>query len=73
MGQMNKWNPVLRGAAAVKVLIDHHLDPEPAFDHTFSPIRACSTSELIYRSSSVWADGGQVSAKHPPNASIAES
>lgn len=49
MSRVEQMEPVLRGAAAVKVLIDHHLDPEPAFDHIFSYPEACSTSELIYQ------------------------
>ncbi|MFN8164913.1 MAG: bifunctional oligoribonuclease/PAP phosphatase NrnA [Bacteroidia bacterium] len=40
---------VIRNSAADKVLIDHHLDPEPAFRFIFSDTEACSTSELIYR------------------------
>jgi phosphoesterase RecJ-like protein len=40
---------LLRSAAAKKVLIDHHLDPENVYDFVFSFTEACSTSELIYR------------------------
>ena len=32
----------------IKVLIDHHLDPEDFADYTLSEIKASSTSELIY-------------------------
>ena len=39
----------LRNSSAKKVLIDHHLDPEKAFDHVFSFTEACSTCELIHR------------------------
>lgn len=38
----------LRNSEAKKVLIDHHLDPENAFDIVFSYPDACSTCELIY-------------------------
>lgn len=38
----------LRNSNAKKVLIDHHLDPEPVFDFSFSYADACSTCELIY-------------------------
>jgi phosphoesterase RecJ-like protein len=33
---------------AVKVLIDHHIDPEPFADYSISKPEASSTSELIY-------------------------
>jgi bifunctional oligoribonuclease and PAP phosphatase NrnA len=33
---------------AKKILIDHHPDPENAFDWTFSETKASSTAELIY-------------------------
>lgn len=39
----------LRESTVPKVLIDHHLDPEPAYDYIFSYPDACSTSELIYQ------------------------
>jgi len=32
----------------MKVLIDHHLDPEPFVDHMFSDTGASSTCELVY-------------------------
>ncbi|MFM2135199.1 MAG: hypothetical protein RL021_599 [Bacteroidota bacterium] len=44
-----EWmEPVLRNATGVKILIDHHLDPEPGFDHVFSYTDACATAELVY-------------------------
>lgn len=49
MSRVEKMESVLRGSAAVKILIDHHLDPEPAFDHIFSYTDACSTCELVYQ------------------------
>lgn len=33
---------------AVKVMIDHHIDPEPFADYMLSDITASSTSELVY-------------------------
>lgn len=38
----------LLNSQAKKILIDHHLDPENAFDIIFSYSDACSTCELIY-------------------------
>ena len=38
----------LRNAKAVKVLIDHHLEPEKHFDISISKTETSSTSELIY-------------------------
>src|SRR5262245_55957204 len=33
---------------AVKILIDHHIDPEPFADHILSKSEASSTAELVY-------------------------
>ncbi|MFN5324082.1 MAG: DHH family phosphoesterase [Bacteroidota bacterium] len=33
---------------AVKIMVDHHLDPAPFCDITFSYNQSCATSELIY-------------------------
>lgn len=38
----------LRSSKGKKILIDHHLEPETAFDYTFSFPAACSTAELVY-------------------------
>jgi phosphoesterase RecJ-like protein len=39
----------VRSSKSIKILIDHHLDPEGIFDHSFSYSDACSTCELIYQ------------------------
>lgn len=39
---------LLRKSEATKVLIDHHLDPEDAYDYVFSYTDACATAQLIY-------------------------
>ena len=39
---------VLRESVTMKVLIDHHLNPEPVFNFTFSYPDACSTCELVF-------------------------
>ena len=38
----------IRKAKATKILIDHHRDPGPDFDYSFSMIETSSTSELVY-------------------------
>ncbi|MDR4989162.1 MAG: bifunctional oligoribonuclease/PAP phosphatase NrnA [Bacteroidales bacterium] len=38
----------LRKSKAVKLMIDHHPEPEPGFDIYCSDVRASSTAELIY-------------------------
>ncbi|MFM9052666.1 MAG: DHH family phosphoesterase, partial [Bacteroidota bacterium] len=48
LNRTDTMEPVLRKSAAVKVLIDHHLDPEDCYDHTFSYTDACATAELVY-------------------------
>ena len=35
-------------SSAKKILIDHHLDPEPVFDLDFHSVKASSTSELVF-------------------------
>ena len=41
--------PELLTSKAFKVMIDHHIDPEPFADWYFSDTNASSTSELIYK------------------------
>lgn len=41
--------PVIDQAKAVKILIDHHLDPHQFTDYIYSEPEACATCELIYR------------------------
>ena len=48
--------PVLRKATGTKILIDHHLDPEDAYDFVFSNTDACATAELIYEFIDVLGD-----------------
>jgi phosphoesterase RecJ-like protein len=47
LNRTEEMEPVLRKASGVKVLIDHHLDPEVAYDHVFSYTDSCATSELV--------------------------
>lgn len=39
---------MLTNADVVRVLIDHHQQPDPVFDHSFSDVEACSTAQLVY-------------------------
>ncbi|MCX6231373.1 MAG: bifunctional oligoribonuclease/PAP phosphatase NrnA [Bacteroidetes bacterium] len=47
--RLEKLQDVVRNAKSIKVLIDHHLQPElESFDFAFSEVKVSSTSELIY-------------------------
>ncbi len=48
MRRVEKMEKSVRESKAVKVLIDHHLNPENSFDHSYSFPDSCATSELIY-------------------------
>lgn len=41
--------PLLQDSKAVKIMIDHHLNPADFCDYTYSFTQACSTCELIYQ------------------------
>jgi bifunctional oligoribonuclease and PAP phosphatase NrnA len=49
ISRVEKMAPSVRNSKAIKILIDHHLDPEQIFDHSFSYPDAGSTCELIYQ------------------------
>lgn len=48
LDRVEHMGPVIHDAKATKVMIDHHLDPEPIADWMLSDPAASSTSELIY-------------------------
>ena len=48
LGRLNEAAPAVRHSKAVKVLIDHHLNPSDEFDYQISVSRISSTSELVY-------------------------
>ena len=48
LDRVDKLGEVISFSNAKKVLIDHHLDPEPFADHMFSDTAASSTCELVY-------------------------
>lgn len=49
LDRIDKLGENVQFSKAKKVLIDHHLDPEPFADHIFSDTSASSTCELVYR------------------------
>lgn len=49
LDRIDKLGLVVEESNAKKLLIDHHLDPEPFADYIFSDITASSTCELIHR------------------------
>jgi len=48
LDRIDKLGPVIAECEAKKVLIDHHLDPEPFADFVLSDTSASSTAELVY-------------------------
>jgi phosphoesterase RecJ-like protein len=48
LGRLNDAASLVRQSKAVKVLIDHHLNPSDEFEFKISITRISSTSELIY-------------------------
>ncbi len=49
LDRIDKIGPAIMESRAQKILIDHHLDPEPFADHIISDIEASSTSELVHK------------------------
>lgn len=49
LDRIDKMGLQISESKAKKVLIDHHLDPEPFADYVFSDTSASSTCELIYQ------------------------
>lgn len=48
LGRLNDAAPLVRQSNAVKILIDHHLNPSDEFDYMISISKISSTSELVY-------------------------
>lgn len=48
LNRTEAMEPVLRNASGTKIMIDHHLEPENAYQHVFSYTDACATAELVY-------------------------
>ncbi len=49
LDRIDRLGLIVDEAKAKKILIDHHLDPEPFADYIFSDTAASSTCELIHR------------------------
>jgi len=49
LDRVDKLGESIQFAKAKKILIDHHLDPEPFTDIEFSDISASSTCELVFK------------------------
>ena len=47
LDRIDKIGPYIQEAKAKKILIDHHLDPEPFADYVYSDTSSSSTCELI--------------------------
>ena len=62
LNRVENMEPFLRSANGFKILIDHHLDPEDAFQLVFSYADACSTCELVYQMIVAMGDRNLLSA-----------
>jgi bifunctional oligoribonuclease and PAP phosphatase NrnA len=60
LSRFGKAEADVRNSSAVRILIDHHRDPAPDFDHVISIIETSSTSELVYDFISACGDGGLI-------------
>ncbi len=49
LDRIDKLGPLVNNSKATKLLIDHHLDPEPFADFSLSETTASSTCELVYK------------------------
>ncbi len=48
LSRINELGELVRSSKAVKVMIDHHLEPEGFDDYRFWNINACATAQLVY-------------------------
>ena len=48
LGRINEMGEAVRASKAVKVMIDHHLEPEDFDDYRCWDINACATAQLVY-------------------------
>jgi len=49
LGRINEMGELVGKSAAIKVMIDHHLEPEDFDDYRYWNINACATAQLIYQ------------------------
>jgi len=48
LGRINELGELVRASSAVKVMIDHHLEPEDFDDYRHWDINACASAQLVY-------------------------
>jgi phosphoesterase RecJ-like protein len=48
LGRINNMGPLVGESKAIKVMIDHHLEPEDFDDYRYWDINACATAQLVY-------------------------
>ncbi len=48
LDRIDRFGLDVMASKAVKILLDHHIDPEPFADHIMSKTEASSTAELVY-------------------------
>jgi phosphoesterase RecJ-like protein len=48
LNRINEMGELVRQSPALKVMIDHHLEPEDFDDYRYWDINACATAQLIY-------------------------
>ncbi|RCH55497.1 bifunctional oligoribonuclease/PAP phosphatase NrnA [Mucilaginibacter hurinus] len=48
LSRINEMGERVRNSHAVKIMIDHHLDPEDFDDFRYWDINACATAQLVY-------------------------
>src|SRR5579863_875919 len=48
LSRINEFGDVVRAGKAIKVMIDHHLEPEDFDDYRHWNINACATAQLVY-------------------------
>ncbi|PCJ23593.1 MAG: phosphoesterase [Flavobacteriales bacterium] len=48
LGRIGNLSNPLKDASAIKIVIDHHQDPQEFADHYIVDVECCSTSQLIY-------------------------
>ncbi len=49
LSRINEMGGLVGKSNAVKVLIDHHLEPEDFFDYSCWDTKACATAQLVYK------------------------
>ncbi|RZA00980.1 MAG: bifunctional oligoribonuclease/PAP phosphatase NrnA [Sphingobacteriaceae bacterium] len=48
LSRINEMGELVRASKALKVMIDHHLEPEDFDDYRHWDIKACATAQLVY-------------------------